>query len=63
MGINTHYYTVYGVRINSYDNDLSEAIHGAGGKYEVVEASIDLDVIMDGMDCNYMVIGNQGHIR
>ena len=57
MGINTHYYTVYGVRINSYDEALSEEMYGDGDKYDLVEASDDLDVIMDGMGGNYMVIG------
>ena len=57
MGINTHYYTVYGVRINNYDDNLSEELYGEGDKYEVVEASTDLDVIMDGMGGNYMVMG------
>lgn len=57
MGINTHYYTVYGIHVNDYDEDLSEEMYGEGDKYDVVEDSTNLDVIMDGMGGNYMVIG------
>lgn len=57
MGINTHYYTVYGVHINDYDDALSDELYGEGDKYEVVEASTDLDIIMDGYGGNYMVMG------
>ena len=57
MGINTHYSTVYGVKIDSYDEALSEELYGEGDQYDVVEASTDLDVIMDGMGGNYMVMG------
>lgn len=57
MGINTHYYTVYGVRINRYDDALSEELYGDGDMCEAVESSTDLDVIMDGMGGNYMVMG------
>jgi hypothetical protein len=57
MGINTHYYTVYGKRINSYDDELSEALYGKGDLYETVEENEQLDIIMDGMGGNYMVVG------
>lgn len=57
MGINTHYYTVYGVHINDYDDALTDELYGEGDKYEVVENSAGLDVIMDSMGGNYMVIG------
>lgn len=57
MGINTHYYTVYGVNIKNYDNELSEELYGEGDKYEVVESSTDLDIIMDSMSGEYMIFG------
>jgi len=57
VGINTHYYTVYGVRINSYDDELSETMYGEGDMYETVNKSTDLDIITDGMGGEYMVFG------
>jgi hypothetical protein len=57
MGINTHYYTVYGIKISSYDDDLSDAMYGEGDLYETVEKNENLDIIMDGMGGDYMVIG------
>jgi len=57
LGINTHYYTVYGVKINSYDKELSEEMYGDGDKYDIVKASADLDVIMDDMGGKYMIFG------
>jgi hypothetical protein len=57
MGINTHYYTVYGVHIKNYDNELSEELYGEGDKYEVVESSTDLDILLDGMSGEYMIFG------
>lgn len=56
MGINTHYYTVYGKRVDSYDNDLSDALYETD-LYKTVEDHEDLDIIMDGMGGDYMVIG------
>lgn len=57
MGINTHYYTVYGKRIDSYDDELSDALYGEGDLYETVEENEHLNIIMDGMGGDYMVIG------
>lgn len=57
MGINTHYYTVYGRKIVSYDNELSEALYGEDDLYETVEENGQLDIIMDSMGGGYMVIG------
>ena len=57
MGINTHYYTVYGVHIESYDNELSDALYGEGDLYSTIEECPDLDIIMDGMGGNYMIFG------
>ena len=57
MGINTHYYTVYGTRINSYDDELSDALYGEGDLYDTIEENEHLDIIMDGMGGDYMVIG------
>jgi hypothetical protein len=57
MGINTHYYTVYGRRINGYDDNLSEAMYGEGDMYKTVQNSSDLDIITDGMCGEYMVFG------
>lgn len=57
MGINTHYYTVYGVKIDDYDDALSDELYGEADMYEAVEASTDLDVIMDGLGGDYMVMG------
>lgn len=57
MGINTHYYTVYGVHVDSYDDELSDALYGEGDLYDTIEACPDLDIIMDGMGGNYMVMG------
>ena len=57
MGINTHYYTVYGVHIESYDDELSDALYGEGDVHGIIENCPDLDIIMDGMGGNYMVMG------
>lgn len=60
MGISTHYYTVYGVHVNSYDDELSDALYGEGDRYSLFEDGTlpeDFGVIMDGMGGNYMVFG------
>lgn len=57
MGINTHYYTVYGIKIGSYDDELSDALYGEGDLYETVEETENLNIIMDGMSGDYMAIG------
>jgi len=64
MGINIHYYTVYGVKIDKYDNEFSEAEEEV---YDELKASEDLDVIMDGMGGSYMIFGkiffDSGNLR
>ena len=57
MGISTHYYTVYGVHVDSYDDELSDALYGEGDLFNIIEECPDLDIIMDGMGGNYMVMG------
>jgi hypothetical protein len=58
MGINTHYYTVYGVRVDGHDDELSDALYyGEGDLHDTVEACPDLDIIMDGYGASYMIIG------
>lgn len=60
MGINTHYYTVYGVHVDGYDDELSDALYGEGDLYLLLEDSTlpeDFGLIMDGMGGNYMVFG------
>jgi hypothetical protein len=60
MGINTHYYTVYGVHVNEYDDELSDALYGEGDLYKLFENGTlpeDFGLIMDGMGGNYMVLG------
>lgn len=54
MGINTHYYTVYGVKIDGYPEDFSEAYDE---KYDEVQNHPDFDVIADGMGGSYIIIG------
>lgn len=46
MGIDTHYYTVYGVQIESYDEEFSEAWDDV---YDEVKDNKDMQLIMDGM--------------
>lgn len=57
MGINTHYYTVYGVHVNSYDDELSDVLYGEGDLFNTIEECPDLDIIMDGYGGSYMIIG------
>ena len=57
MGINTHYYTVYGVKIDEYNEELSDALYGEGDLYEIIEECEDLSIITDGMGGNYMIFG------
>lgn len=56
MGINTHYYTVYGVKVQGYDNELSEELY-ATNLCDTIESSEELDIIMDGMSGSYMIFG------
>lgn len=55
MGINTHYYTVYGVKID-FDDEFNEHMH-EDNLYDIVKQSEYLDIISDGMSGEYMIIG------
>ncbi len=62
MGINSHYYTVYGVYMD-WDNDFNE-------EYDEVYKAVDqagVDVVQDGMAGEYIVVGkilfNSGDMR
>jgi len=60
MGINTHYYTVYGVYVKSYDDELSEELYGEGDLYKLFTDGTlppDFGLIMDSMSGDYMVFG------
>ena len=54
MGINTHYYTVYGIMYPEYTDVMCEALDE---KHEVLEENPDVDVITDGMCGKYTIIG------
>lgn len=54
MGINTHYYTVYGVKIDDYDTKFSEAWDEV---YDTVKDNTDMAIIADGMGGDYMIFG------
>lgn len=54
MGINTHYYTVYGVKIDSYDDELSEVYSDV---YDEVKDNKDMAIILDSMSGSYMIFG------
>lgn len=60
MGIDTHVYGVWGIRIEGYPQDFSDA-------YEQVYEDLPLEVIMDGMNGEYMIFGKRlfdsGNIR
>lgn len=64
MGINTHYYTVYGIKHPEYTDEMSEALDE---KYEDLESNLDVDVIAGGMSGDYTIIGkilfNSGDLR
>jgi len=64
MGIDTHYYTVYGVYVESYDEELSVAWDEV---YEEVKDNKDMQLIMDGMGGDYMIFGkiifDSGNLR
>lgn len=64
MGIDTHYYAVYGVKHKEYDADFVEEAYehiGAESKDAVVA------VIADGMGCDYVMVGkilfDSGNLR
>lgn len=60
MGVDINTYAVWGVRIEGIPQDLSDA-------YDKVYENCDLDVIIDGMNGEYMIFGEQlfngGNIR
>ena len=59
MGINTHYYTVYGVKIDKYDNELSNVLYDEEDRYSLFEDGTlpeDFGLIMDGMGGSYICL-------
>lgn len=52
MGIDIHVYSVYGVKVDGYDTEFSDA-------YEEVWDDCPLEIITDGMNGEYMVFGKQ----
>lgn len=60
MGINQHFYSVYGVYVDKYDDDLSDELFQEPNKYalfETGELPEDFGIIMDAMGGEYMVLG------
>lgn len=63
MGINTHVYTVYGVRLNWDDafheayEAIEEALIDEFGWGKPVPADRQIKTIVDGMCCEYMILG------
>lgn len=60
MGISTHYYTVYGVHVDSYDDKLSEVLYEEEHRHSLFEDGTlpsDFGLIMDSMGADYMVFG------
>lgn len=62
MGINTHVYSIWGVRTEwneefseAYDKLYEQNIERYG--YNKEPASAQVEVLMDGMSCEYMVFG------
>ena len=55
MGINTHYYTMYGIH-RPYSDAISDKLYETD-LYEKFEKKGDCAIIMDGMCGEYMVIG------
>lgn len=62
MGINTHVYSIFGVR-TEWNEEFSEAYEDLYEQnidrygYDKEPASAQVEVIMDGMSCEYMVFG------
>jgi hypothetical protein len=54
MGINTHYYTVYGVKIDEFSDEFSEAWDEV---YDDVKDNKDMALVLDGMSGSYMIFG------
>jgi hypothetical protein len=60
LGISTHYYTVYGIKIDGYDDALSDVLYSDEDRNSLFEDKIlpeDFGIIMDGMSGEYMVLG------
>lgn len=56
MGINTHYYTVYGVHVKGYDEELADALYETD-LFKTIDECPDLDIILDSMGGDYTIIG------
>lgn len=62
MGINTHVYSIFGVR-TEWNEEFSEAYNDLYEQnierygYDKEPASAQVEVLMDGMGCEYMVFG------
>lgn len=54
MGINTHFYTVYGVYLDEFDESLNERYKDL---YDEIGKAGDIDIIIDGMGGDYMIFG------
>lgn len=65
MGINTHVYTVYGVRLPWNDafheayEEIEEALLDEFGYGKPQPADRQIEVIMDYMSCDYMILGTR----
>lgn len=65
MGINTHVYTVYGVRLDWDDDfyeayeEVEEALLDEFGRGNPQEAGRQVDAIMDCMGGEYMILGHK----
>ncbi len=53
MGIDTYYYTCYGVKIEGLPDDLNEAYDKV---YDAASKDTRINIIMDGMGCDYTYI-------
>lgn len=60
MGVDTNVYGVYGIRLEGYDREFSEA-------YDEVYDNCPVDIIFDGMCGEYIILGEKlfdsGNIR
>ena len=64
MGINVHVYSIYGVR-TEWSEQFSDAYEAVEDRniekygYGKAPADAQIEVLMDGMSCEYMVFGEQ----
>ncbi len=56
MGINTHVYSYWGIR-TEWNEDVSERWEELDS--QDIDPSKDVEILMDGMSCEYMVFGVQ----